>query len=301
MIVDLSLLPSPDVIEPLDYETLLAERKAALVAQYPTDQQSAITATLALESEPLTKLLEESAYRELILRQRINEAALALMLAYSENNDLDQLAANVNLTRHIITPADNTTQPPTPAVKETDSDLRERIQFAYEGLSVAGPRNAYIKHARDAHALVADVSAESPEPAVVIVSVLSRKGNGEASAELINTVFNALNDEDIRPLADRLTVQSAQIIDYAIQVELFVYPGPELEPILQAAEVSLQTYISAQRRIGRDIRRSAIFAALHVPGVQRVELTEPAADIIIHPNQASHCTGYIIDYGGTDE
>ncbi|KAB8305384.1 baseplate assembly protein, partial [Rouxiella chamberiensis] len=62
--IDLSQLPAPDVVEVLDYETLLAERKATLVSLYPEDQQAAIARTLTLESEPIVKLLEENAYRE---------------------------------------------------------------------------------------------------------------------------------------------------------------------------------------------------------------------------------------------
>ncbi len=44
--------------------------------------------TLELESEPATKLLQENAYRELLLRQRINEAAQAVMVAYAMGGDL---------------------------------------------------------------------------------------------------------------------------------------------------------------------------------------------------------------------
>ena len=34
--VDLSQLPVPDVVEELDYETILAERIATLISLYPT-------------------------------------------------------------------------------------------------------------------------------------------------------------------------------------------------------------------------------------------------------------------------
>ncbi len=66
-----------------DFETLLAERKAEFVALHPKDEQEAVMRTLELESEPVTKLLQENAYRELLLRQRINEAAQAVMVAYA--------------------------------------------------------------------------------------------------------------------------------------------------------------------------------------------------------------------------
>ncbi|VDZ76692.1 baseplate assembly protein [Salmonella bongori] len=89
--VDLSLLPVPDVVEELDYETILAERIATLISLYPENQQEAVARTLALESEPIVKLLQENAYREVIWRQRVNEAARAVMLAYAIESDLDNI------------------------------------------------------------------------------------------------------------------------------------------------------------------------------------------------------------------
>lgn len=157
-IIDLNQLPAPDVVEELDFETILAERKATLISLYPEDQQEAVARTLTLESEPLVKLLEENAYRELIWRQRVNEAARAVMLACAAGNDLDVIGANYNTTRLIITPADDSTIPPTPAVMESDTDYRLRIQQAFEGLSVAGSVGAYQYHGRSADGRVADIS-----------------------------------------------------------------------------------------------------------------------------------------------
>ena len=102
-VIDLSQLPAPDVVETLDFEAILAERKATLISLYPEDEQDAVARTLTLESDPLVKYLEENAYREVILRQRINEAAKAGMVAYAIKNDLDQLAANNNVERLVIT------------------------------------------------------------------------------------------------------------------------------------------------------------------------------------------------------
>lgn len=300
-IVDLSQLAAPDVVEELDYETILSERKATFVSLYPAEQQEAVARTLTLESEPIVKQLQESAYREVIWRQRVNEAARAVMLAYAAGADLDQLGANSSVERLVITPADETTLPPTPAVMESDTDYRLRIQQAPEGLSTAGSTGAYQFHGRSADGRVADISVISPEPSCVTVSVLSRENNGAASADLLAVVRAALNDEDVRPVADRVTVQSAAIVDYTIDAALFLYPGPESEPVLSAAKAKLQTYISAQHRLGRDIRKSAIYAALHVEGVQRVELVAPVADIVLDDTQASFCTAYSVTVGGSDE
>lgn len=299
--IDLSQLPAPDVVETLDFESILAERKATLVSLYPEDQQDAIARTLALESDPLVKYLEENAYREVIWRQRVNDAAKAVTLAYSGNNDLDVIAGNNNTARLTITPADDSSIPPTPAEMESDTDLRLRAQQAFEGLSVAGPVGAYEYHGRSADGRVADISVESPTPACVTISVLSREGDGTASDDLLAIVEKALNAEEVRPVGDRVTVQSAEIVPYEINATLYFYPGPEAEPIRLAAEEKLKTYISSQQRLGRDIRQSAIYAALHVEGVQRVELAAPLTDIVLSKYQASFCTEYTITAGGTDE
>ena len=299
--IDLSQLPPPVVVEPLDFETLFAQRKAAFIAMYPEDEQEEIARTLELESEPITMLLEENCYRELLLRQRVNEAARAVMLAYSTDSDLDNLAVNFNVERLTIQEEDDSVTPPIEAVMELDADLRTRTQQAFEGLSVAGPTAAYEFWGRSADGRVADISAVSPTPACVTISVLSREGDGTASDDLLSVVAAALNDEEVRPVADRVTVQSAEIVPYQIDATLYIYPGPEAEPVRQASEQQLQAYIAAQNRLGRDIRLSAIYAALHVEGVQRVELAQPVADIVLSDYQASHCTEYTITVGGYDE
>ena len=295
--IDLSQLPAPRVVEPLDFETLLQARKDRLVSLWPAAEQAALRARLALESEPLTKLLQENTYRELLLRQRVNEAALGTMLAKATGSDLEQIAAGVNLTRLVVTPADRNALPPLAAVLESDDALRERVQMAWEGLSVAGPRNAYILHARNASGKVADASATSPSPAVVTVTVQSLDGDGSASAELLATVSQALNDEDVRPVGDRLTVQSAQILTYQVNAILHLAnPGAEGEVILATARQQLAAYVNQRRRLGARVSRSGIDAALHVAGVAWVEL--PGwQDLTPSEAQAAYCTASRVTLG----
>ncbi|EKY3905885.1 baseplate J/gp47 family protein [Enterobacter hormaechei] len=295
--IDLSELPPPEVIAPLDYEVILSDVKAQMVSAYPEDQQDAIAAAMALESEPLNVIAQVIAYRELLLRQLVNDGAAACMLSHAVSTDLDNLAANNNTERLIVTEATDTTD----AEMESDSKLRLRAQAAFEGLSVAGPTAAYEYFARSASGKVADAKASSPAPAEVIVSVLSSEGDGTASAELIATVSAALSDDSVRPVGDRLTVQSAEIVNYEIAATLYFYPGPESEPIADAAEEALQSWLADQGSIGRDVARSAIMAALHVQGVQRVEVQSPPANVVISDTQAARCTSVTITKGGTDE
>ncbi|HGM5048816.1 TPA: baseplate assembly protein [Serratia marcescens] len=299
--IDLSQLPAPIVVEVLDYEDILAERKATLISLYPEELREAVARTLALESEPIVKLLQENAYREVILRQRVNDAAKAVMLAHATGEDLDQLGANFNTPRLVITPADESTIPPTPAIMETDEDYRLRLQDAFEGMSTAGSAGSYRFHARSANGRVADVTAISPSPANVTVTVLSRDGDGTASPELLQVVRDALNDEDVRPVADRVIVQSAKIAPYVIEAVLYLYPGPEVAPILDTANKRLRAYVKNMRRLGRSIRRSSMNAALTVEGVEHVEIIKPAADIVLDKTQAGYCTGVNITPGRADD
>lgn len=305
--IDLSQLPPPNVIEPLDFETILAERKARLIALHSEEERETITELLTLESEPMVKLLEENAYRELLLRQRVNEAARGVMLAYANDEDLDHLAANNEVERLMIDAGDPNASPPIPPTYERNTDLRLRAQEAWEGLSIAGPRGAYEFHARSADGRVADARALSPEPCEALVIILSREGDGTASQVLLDIVAKALTPEDVRPLCDRVTVQSAEIIDYEIDAELQLYDNADTaqEPILATANDRLARFIEAQhrqrRRLGVSIYRDAIKAALHVEGVEHVNLIKPAEHLIIARTQAARCTDKQLRIGGRNE
>lgn len=295
--IDLAQLPDPDVVEQIDYEQILAERKAYAVSLWPAEQQAEVAATLAVESEPLTKLLQENAYREMLLRQRVNEASLANMLAKAKGKDLEQLAGNVNVERLVVTPANSAAVPPIVAVMESDDSLRERAQMAWEGLSTAGPRNSYILHARSADGRVADATAESPAPAEVVVTVQGLTGDGSVDQTLLNIVSQYLSDDDRRPVADRLTVQSATVLPYHVDAVLYLATtGPEAEPIREAAQARLVTFISQRRRLGVEISESAIHAALHVEGVRKVVLHN-WVDITPSEAEAAYCTGYSVTVG----
>ncbi|WNZ80305.1 baseplate J/gp47 family protein [Pseudomonas sp. P105] len=289
--IDLSALPAPQVLESLDFEELY-QGEVTTFREYMGDNWTAL-----LESDPVTKLLELGAYRRMQNRARVNDGAKALLLAYATGADLEQLAANVGLQRLVIQAEDLIAVPPVPAVMEEYDALRERIQLVYEGLTTAGPRNSYILHARNASGLVADATAESPAPAEVVVTVLSLEGEGTASAELLAQVDAYLSDDDRRPVADRLTVQSAEILPYRIDAVVYLTgTGPENEAILAECNARLEAWKNPRRRLGVEVARSAIDAQLHLSGVARVEI--PGwEDIRPTKAQAAWCSGFTVTRG----
>ncbi|MBP6894328.1 MAG: baseplate J/gp47 family protein [Pseudacidovorax sp.] len=288
--IDLSQIPAPDIVEALDFEALLADRKAELLAAIPEDQRAAIQSVLSLESEPLNKLLQASTYRELLLRQRVNDAARAVMLAHAQKGDLDNLGANWDVLRLVITPADDTAVPPVAAVMESDSDFRARIQLRLEAFTTAGSEASYRYHALSASGQVRHASVESPTPGYVTVYVLSRQGDGTASAELVATVRAALSGETVRPLTDNLTVLSASVVPYVIEASLIVDRGSDAEVVRLAALAALQAYADSMHMLDADPSISGFYRALHQPGVKRATLTTPAANLMMAKGQAAHCT-----------
>jgi len=292
--IDLSQLQAPAVVEPLDFETIFAAMLADIQARDATF-------SALVESDPAYKILEVCAYRELLIRQRVNDASRAVMLAYATGTDLDQIGAIFGVARLEITPADPDAIPPVAAVMESDADFRRRIQLSLEGFSTAGPEGAYVFHALAADGDVLDVSATSPDPGEVLISVLSRTGDGTADSGLIAAVETALNAETVRPLTDLVTVQSATIVDFEIEATLHTYPGPDQSVVLAAANAALDAYLASVRRVGLDVTLSGIYAALHQPGVQRVTLIEPTANVEVTNTEAAYCTARTVTIAGVDE
>jgi phage-related baseplate assembly protein len=314
-ILDLSLVPLPDVVEPLDYEAILSARKARLLDLTPESDRPALAATLELGSEPLVILLQENAYRELILRQRINEAARSVMLAQASGADLDNLAANEGVARLVLQAGDASAVPPVPRMVESDDRLRYRVQLAREARTTAGTRGMYEFHALSASARVAAAYPEGPAmdfsgggpatsngvpPGLVKLWLLSTDHGGVADAPLLADVSAYVNDETRRVFTDTVQVLAAEIVEYSITAALWLEPGPSEAPILAQAQANAAAFAAAHFGLDKDVRLSGLYAALHVAGVQRVALAGPSADLVIAPGQAAQCTAITITIGGRD-
>jgi phage-related baseplate assembly protein len=295
--VDLSQLPKPAVIEALDFETILADMLADLQSRAAL---SGTPFTALVESDPAYKILEVAAYRELLMRQRVNEAATAVMLAYAAGPDLDNIGANYDCQRLTITPADNTTIPPTPAVMESDADYRARIQLSMEGYTCAGPVGAYLFLTKSASADVLDASITSPVAGTVLVSVLSRTGDGTAPSATIAAVQAALTAEDVRPLCDTVNVQGAGIVHYTINATLTFFASVDIATVTANAQASAQAYADACHKVGRSVTVAGVHGALMVAGVVNAVLQAPGitADIVPSATQATYCTSITLVNGG---
>lgn len=293
--INLDKLPAPEVIERKDFETILLEIRAWLIAREP-----GLEPILGLESEPIAKVLEAWAYREMLLRAEFDDAGRGNMLAFATGAQLDHLAAFYGVTRQIEQERDESAFPPVPELLEDDARFRSRVHLALEGFTTAGPRGSYVFWGLSASPLVKDIGVESPTPGQVLITVLGTEGDGTPAAAVLTAVETQLNDEDVRPLTDQVVVQAAAIVAYDLAASLTLYDGPDAEVVRQAAEDAVTDYVKEHHRLGHDITISGLHAALHQPGVQKVTLTSPAADIVVATSQAAHSSSIDVIVGGRD-
>jgi phage-related baseplate assembly protein len=277
--LDLSELPAPEVVETLDFEVIFAAMLADLRMRDPVFDA-------LVESDPAYKVLQVAAWRELLLRARVNDAARGLMLAFATGGNLDQIGANKGVVR---------------LEGENDTDFRKRIQLSPEGYTTAGSEGAYIFHGLSADPDVKDIQAVSPEPGEVVIYVLSRTGDGTAAAPLLAAVDAALSADTVRPLTDQVTVQSADVTTYAIIAELTIYPGPDAEIVRAAAEAAVTAYAAAVHRLGYDVTLSGLYAALHRDGVQGVALAAPLANLAAADGEAFFANAITVTVAGAPD
>ena len=300
--VDFSQLPEPNLIQELDYESIFNERKEKFIALYPATEQNQWRTILNRESDPVVKVLQENAYLELLYRNKCNADARSLLLAYAEGSDLDHLAlTEYGLIRLIVTPADNSVVPPSPAIYESDERLRERCLLSFDGMNTAGSANAYRYFALSADGRVDGIKVKSDEATpcfldIVITQVDSE--NGAASEELIQIVQAALDPDTVRPVGDRPTVKSSIATNYQIEAVLYVGKNAEDALLLEAANIRLDKYIKNAQKNGESIYLSAIYAALHVDGIERVQIISPTADLVMDNYHHPYCTTKSITVGG---
>lgn len=303
-VVDFSQLPAPNLIKELDFETLFNERKEKFIALYPSAEHEKWRAILSRESDPVVKVLQENTYLEMLYQHKCNTDARALLIAFSEGSDLDHLAlTEYGIVRQIVTPEDLSATPPLPAVYESDERLKERCILSFDGMNTAGSANAYRYFTLSADGRVDGIKVRSDEANPYLLDIVITQVdsiNGEASAELITAVQNALDPDHVRPVCDRPTVISSIATNYQIEAQIFIGKNAEDSLLLEAANLRLDSYIQKSQKNGTSIRLSAIYAALHVDGISRVLITHPVADVEIDTYHHPFCTSRSIVIGGTE-
>lgn len=319
--IDFSVLPDAQIIEELNYEAILESMILDLRARDPSY-------TEILESDPGVKILEVCAARELIIRQRVNDALRATLLRYADSGDLDNLAAFYNVLR---------------MEGESDTAFRLRTIERIKGSSAAGGEDWYRYHALTASPRVRDAFVWRPAPGEVEVVILSAEGEaaetaagdaldqlglawgiareegesddnyrarvlaeaaagggyGAASPELVDLVNAIVQSGSIRPVTDTVTTVGAEILTINVTANVWLYPDTPVA-IFDGLEERLRSAFDAQAGLGWDLTRSWVSAQLHPAGVQRVEIVSPTTEQIISPRLAPVLGAVSLTLAGRD-
>ncbi|MBB6191511.1 phage-related baseplate assembly protein [Sphingobium wenxiniae] len=259
--LDLSKLPPPAFVETLDYEAILSALIAAAREEWPDFTPR--------ESDPATKILQVFAYREMLLRQRLNDVGRSIMLAFGRDSDLDHLAAFYGVERQLIRAATDSE----PAIWEDDDSLRARIQLAPEQLPYAGLTGAgYRSRVRRLTPAIKDVASIKRDGGQIDIVLLARDGDGTVSPDIVHLVTQSFQDDDAVQLTDIVTVRAADILPYDVALTLWVRPGPDQSLLRAAAQQAVRGYAALRHRVGAVVFAQMISSAASVGGVEHVTI-----------------------------
>ncbi|WP_019672321.1 baseplate assembly protein [Psychrobacter lutiphocae] len=273
--MDISQLPEPSFIE-RDANKITD----ALIAKYEE-----------LSGKPLYPaqadrlMVDVIAYREMMIRTAINEAAKQNLIAFADGVMLDYLGDFFGVVR---------------LDGETDDQLRTRIRLAPESYATTGSRQAYIYHTLSTSAEIIDAEAIRGEEGNVYIHILTE--TGVVSDELKQAVLNNTSDEKKRPLSDRVHVLNGEKYQFNLNVK--VYPLSQANPhsVLQSVKDKAQAYIdNLQKKLGQDVVPSQIIDVLSSSDIWQVEVIAPSQPLIVKPHQWAKCTGINITLGDTQD
>lgn len=274
---ELAGLPTPQVLETLRFETVFDALLRDFQVRYP--QYSAL-----LASDPAIKLIEVAAYRELLLRARINEAARANLLAFAVGNDLEHLGAFYGVSR---------------LSQEQDEPLRRRIRARIMGFANAGGAAHYRYWALSASPEVADVAVDSPGPGRVRISVLPTGHSDTVPEALLDAVRATVLRDDVRVLTDTVEVVPVSLVPVTVAAQIWLYPDTPMA-VFEGLAPRLTRELAQAAVLGWDLTRSWLIGQLQQAGIHKVELISPDADIRIHSTQAVRLTDVQLTFAGRD-
>lgn len=263
-------LPAPDIIETISFEAILATLMADATSRFAA---AGIDYDIgALETDPVKIILEAAAFRETLLRARVNDAAKANLVLFASGSDLDHLAGFYEIIR---------------LDGEVDAALRARTILAIQARSPGGSKYWYAVAALRSDVRIRDVSVYREDFLPIIhVAVLSSENSGIPDQAMLDAVTAEVTSDRVRMINDsEIIVEPAvsQVVDIAANVWLL--PDAPLS-VFEGLEATLRVAWTIDAGIGFDLDISWIHSRLHAAGVKRVEVISPGASVIAAPNDA---------------
>lgn len=281
--IDLSTYPAPDAIEALAYEAILAEIMADTQSRF--DVASIDYDVGGLETDPVKVVDEAVAYRDLILRARVNDAVRSNLLAFATGADLDHLAAFYDASR---------------IPGEDDERFRLRTLLIIQGRSTGGTAPRYRAVALGADLRVADAAVYRVGTSPLIeIAVTATDNDGAADPGLLALVNAAVQNEAVRMVTDTISVVAA--VKTVVNVSANIWLLPEASAsLLTTIGAAVKADWAVEGGLGFDLTKEWLAARLMRAGVYKVEVLTPDATIVVPPSEALALGTFTLTLAGRD-
>jgi phage-related baseplate assembly protein len=295
-VIDPARLGRMIVLETLDSEATLRDRMLRLKAIWSTRDPPAGAQydVENLEFDPLKINQEVNTFCELLLRDRVNEAARAVTLAYAISTDLDAIASRYPGGVPRLT-------------GESDDHYRRRIWASPNPLSPHGVAESYAFWGLTAlGGIMRDVTATKTrrslrdDPIIVITCMKEGANPVPTPSELIE-VRRYIIDEKRAGATDVISIRGPIVRDINYTLGLWLYPGPDAQATIAAVQASLAALVEKQRWLGYDHMIDAIRGAVMLQDVHSMELEEPLSDTRVDPTGLVRVNQISVRYLGRRE
>jgi phage-related baseplate assembly protein len=263
------------VLEDIDSEQILQDRMLRLKQLWASydPPSSAQYDVEALEFDPIKINQEACTFFELLLRDRVNQAARSITLAYAIGTDLDAIA-----TRY---PGGVPRLP-----GESDDRYRRRIWLSPNTLSPHGTAEAYEFWALTALPGLRDVTAlrsvmHDYYPTILITCLMEPPAAPKPTDEQLVQIRAYISNLSRMGLTDVISVNPPKIRDINYNVGVWLYPGASPDQTIAKIQASLEKLVVDQYWLGHDHTHMAIDAACSMTGVHHVDIIEPTENILI--------------------
>lgn len=185
---------------------------------------------------------------------------------------------------------------------EDDDSMKERVYIAPSSYSVAGPEDAYRYWVKTFNSGISDVLVQSDNPVDVIVEFIMSDGELPTTG-LIQGLQLYLQNKQIRPLTDKVTVKAPDTVDYKLDVRYYINSSDlkRADTIKANVTATVEQYIVWQRsKIGRDINPSQLIQMMVSAGAKRVEVKLPVFQVVGAANVAK-LVSQTVTYGGIED
>ena len=272
MAFSLTALPAPDLIEIPDYDEILTRVISRLRTIDPNY-------TSIVEGDPGYSICQAVTFEIVMILQRINDAARAVLVTHAKGADLDNVGANLSVYRQVIQMEDLEADPPLPEILEDDTRFRDRIINKLERLA-PGSQEWYRGNALESSSQVQNAVAKRTAPGTATVYIQSIAENAVPNAALLQTVRDYITEEARRFIDDTIIVSAIGIRSYALTASIKPVLGLDRDTVLADIQQKANDFVIERKLIGQAIPLSHIYAALITDAVSEIDLTAPVSNIV---------------------